>query len=417
MATPPGSPERKRSITRWNRRLGVTLAIVFPLSYLVAWLHDDHSTGLAGSWLAALDIGIQAGTTVALLMHGAYSFYVFGFPAPRLTLRSLNGYAGYLVLLLYLLAQTAVGKASYDWLHLSALALIACHVVVAVHLARQRPPSDQPGLRSDVRALVSPDAELLEEYAAAPEVAGAPALTARRLSVARGQVQVLFGVDLSVAPGEVVALLGNNGAGKTTTLRALAGLDEALSGTVTIAGRDATPLTPAGRAERGLGLVVGGHAVFAPMTVSENLALFAHRVPAAVRQQRLAELTAVFPWVIERGSQLAGTLSGGEQQMLALARAFLDPPRVLLVDEFSLGLAPRIVEEIVALVRAVSERGTAVLLVEQSAHVALGLASRVLVMERGRITLDEPVETIRAEPGLLERAYLQSTTETTEVRA
>lgn len=408
MTQAANTAERKRSITRWNRRLGLALAVIFPLSYLVAWMHDQWPHGILGSWLAAFDIGIQASATVVLLMHGAFAFHIFGFPAPRFTLRSLNGYFGYLVLLLYLLAQTANGKPSYDYLHISALVLIALHVCIALRLASKRPKNTGPSLQSDFRRLVSPDAELLEKYAQSSPDPAATALAVRRLTAVRGQVDVLFGIDLAVESGQVVALLGNNGAGKTTTLRAIAGLESATTGKVEIAGRDVSPLTPAGRAALGLGLVVGGQAVFAPMTVTENLELFGHRLNAADRRERFNQLHQVFPWLVERGDQVAGTLSGGEQQMLALARAFIDPPKVLLVDEFSLGLAPRIVDEITALIRDIAARGTAVLLVEQSAHVALALASRVLVMGRGRITLDRPVEDVQADPALLEQAYLKS---------
>jgi branched-chain amino acid transport system ATP-binding protein len=406
--------ERKRSITRWNRRLGLALVVVFPLSYLTSWLHDQYTDGALGSWLSALNVLIQVVSTVILFTHAAYSFYVFGFPSPRGNLRTLNGYAAYLVLLVFMLSQTAVGTEPIATrLAWTSYVLIAVHVVVAWILRRSRGTDPDDDLRKDVRALLSPDAEVLDEIAARrAEVEpgdGTPALEARRVSTSLGSVQVLFDVDLRVMPGQVVALLGNNGAGKTTTLRTLAGLERATNGSVLLDGDDVTPLTPAGRSELGLGLVIGGRAVFSPLSVQENLEVFSMRLPADRQKDAVAAALDAFPWLAERAEQRAGTLSGGEQQMLAVAQAFVTRPRILMIDEFSLGLAPKIVEQLASAVRRIAESGSAVLLVEQSAPIALGIADHVLVMERGRVTLSEPTATLAADPSMLARAYLEGT--------
>jgi branched-chain amino acid transport system ATP-binding protein len=403
--------ERKRTITRWNRRLGIALVVVFPLSYLTSWLHEQYTVGALGSWLSALNVLIQVVSTLILFAHAAYSFYVFGFPSPRANLRTLNGYAAYFVLLVFMLSQTAVGvEPMHTWLTWISFTLIAAHVVVAWILRRSRGGDPDDNLRKDVKALLSPDAEVLHEIAERrAEVSlldGTPALEARRVSTSLGTVQVLFDVNLRVLPGQVVALLGNNGAGKTTTLRTLAGLERATDGSILLDGDDVTPLTPAGRSELGLGLVVGGRAVFAPLTVQENLEVFSMRLPADQQQSAVGAALEAFPWLAERAQQRAGTLSGGEQQMLAVAQAFVTRPRILMIDEFSLGLAPKIVEQLADAVRVIADAGSAVLVVEQSAPIALGLADHVLVMERGRITLSEPVGVLTADPSVLTRAYL-----------
>jgi branched-chain amino acid transport system ATP-binding protein len=404
--------ERKRSITRWNRRLGIALMVVFPLSYLTSWLHDQNTEGALGSWLSALNVLIQVLSTVVLFTHAAYSFYVFGFPSPRLSLRTVNGYAAYLVLLVFMLSQTAVGTEPIATrLAWTSYVLIVVHVVIALILRRSRGTDPDDDLRRDVKALLSPDAEVLGEIAerrAEVEPAeGTPALESRRMSTSLGSVQVLFDVDLRVLPGQVVALLGNNGAGKTTTLRTLAGLERASNGSILLDGDDVTPLTPAGRAELGLGLVIGGRAVFAPLSVQENLEVFSMRLPVDQQAGAVAAALEAFPWLAERAAQRAGTLSGGEQQMLAVAQAFVTRPRILMIDEFSLGLAPKIVEQLADAVRRIADAGSAVLLVEQSAPIALGIADHVLVMERGRIRLSEPTATLVADPALLTRAYLE----------
>jgi branched-chain amino acid transport system ATP-binding protein len=212
-------------------------------------------------------------------------------------------------------------------------------------------------------------------------------LEVRDVQAAYGDVRVLMGVSLSVAPGEIVALVGPNGAGKTTLLAAITGLLPLRAGSIAWEGR---PLHrwPAHRiVEAGVALVPEGRRLFARMTVEENLRLgaFAPRALAG-REEALGRVYGIFPRLAERRRQLAGSLSGGEQQMVAIGRALMSHPRLLLLDEPSLGLAPRVVEGIFGVLREIHGAGVGVFLVEQNVQVALGLADRGYVLEGGRIS-------------------------------
>ena len=205
---------------------------------------------------------------------------------------------------------------------------------------------------------------------------------------------MLRGVDLEVCPGEVVALLGPNGAGKTTTLMVIAGLLEATSGDVVVAGRRVNGASPADLARCGLCLVPEGRGVFPNLTVRENLKMMTY----GGRSLRQVEAVAYdrFPRLADRRSQTAGTLSGGEQQMLALARGLASDPALLILDELSIGLAPLIVEELYARVAEVAAEGVAILVVEQFAEVALGVAGKAAIMTHGEITHSGSPDEIRA---------------------
>ncbi len=203
-----------------------------------------------------------------------------------------------------------------------------------------------------------------------------------------GPVQALYGVTLTVAEGEIVAVLGANGAGKTTMLRAISGTVER-SGAVTFAGK-AVPGVPEAVASLGVAHVPEGRGTFAELTVWENLRLGAYTRRGALKDD-FARVQQYFPWLERRRSQQAGTLSGGEQQMLALARAFMQRPRLLLLDEPSLGLAPILVSEVFRIVRELNEQeGVSVLVVEQNAHIALQAAENAYVLEVGRVALSGP---------------------------
>jgi branched-chain amino acid transport system ATP-binding protein len=218
-----------------------------------------------------------------------------------------------------------------------------------------------------------------------------------------GPIQALHGVSLLVAEGEIAAVLGANGAGKTTTLRAISGTVRR-SGTLSFAGR---PLRggPDAAARRGIAHVPEGRGTFAELTVWENLRLGAYTRRGAMRDD-FARMQQYFPWLESRRSQQAGTLSGGEQQMLALARAFMQRPRLLLLDEPSLGLAPLLVTEIFRIIRELNEReGVTVLVVEQNAHIALQLAQTAYVLEIGRVALGGPSAELR-EHESIRRSYL-----------
>jgi branched-chain amino acid transport system ATP-binding protein len=210
------------------------------------------------------------------------------------------------------------------------------------------------------------------------------------LEVRYGSVTAVKGISLEIAEGEVVAIIGPNGAGKTSTLRAITGLVPTAGGRVVFRGTDVSRWKAHRIVTLGLGHAPEGRRLFPQMTVMENLRMGAYRRrgPAEIGRT-LARVEELFPRLAERRGQLAGTLSGGEQQMLAIGRALMAEPRLLVLDEPSFGLAPMIVREIGRIVRSINrERGVSVLLVEQNARMALGLATRAYVMETGRIVLD-----------------------------
>ena len=201
-----------------------------------------------------------------------------------------------------------------------------------------------------------------------------------------GRITALQNVSLTVDEGEVVTLIGANGAGKTTTLRAISGLVRAAGGTIRFDGRDITRLAPNEIVRAGIGHSPEGRRVFPRMTVRENLDLGAYtrRAKAEIAQD-LDRIFTIFPRLKERYEQKAGTMSGGEQQMLAIARALMSRPRLLMLDEPSLGLSPKLVQTIFEVIRDISARGTTILLIEQNARQALAVASRGYVLEVGRI--------------------------------
>ena len=230
-------------------------------------------------------------------------------------------------------------------------------------------------------------------------------LEVQALETGYGKAQVLFGVDLEVEAGELVALLGANGAGKTTLLRALSGLLRPWKGSVLLGGKDLRGLSPARRARLGLGHVPEGRQLFPLMTVEENLRLGAAFLAPGREKEGYEWVYALFPQLAERRRQLAGTLSGGEQQMLAIGRALMGFPRILLVDEPSLGLSPRLAEEVLLALKEVARGGVGVLLVEQNVALSLEVAERGYVLEHGRVVLEGPAQALAQDPRVRE-AYL-----------
>jgi branched-chain amino acid transport system ATP-binding protein len=228
------------------------------------------------------------------------------------------------------------------------------------------------------------------------------------LAVAYGRIQALEGVRLQVHAGELVTVIGPNGAGKSTLLNALMGALPVCAGTVRFAGELLPSAAIGARVERGLALVPEQRALFGSMSVADNLALGAWRLlsePAAQRAQALEEVYELFPRLKERRRQTASTLSGGERQMLALGRALMGRPRLLMLDEPSLGLAPLIVSEIFRIIDRLRQRGVAILLVEQNARAALRLAQRGYVLELGRVAMEGPAQALAQDPRIVE-AYL-----------
>ncbi len=244
---------------------------------------------------------------------------------------------------------------------------------------------------------------------------GTPALELRGLKVRYGGIQAVKGISLSVRDGELVTLIGANGAGKTTTLKAITGLIGTAEGHILFQGEDITHRPAHALASRGLVMVPEGRGVFTRMTILENLQMGAyclgkghHSGQSASSQsiaQAIDEQLALFPRLKERCHQLAGTMSGGEQQMLAMARALMAKPSVLLLDEPSMGLSPVMVEKIFEVIRDVSARGVTILLVEQNARLALQIADRGYVMESGMITTSAPAAQLLHDPAV-RAAYL-----------
>lgn len=233
----------------------------------------------------------------------------------------------------------------------------------------------------------------------------APLVELRGVHAAYGRIEVLHGVDLELPAGTVLALLGPNGAGKSTTLKVLGGLVAATKGCVHLAGRHVNGTEPNALARAGLAMIPEGRGVFPRLTVHENLRMASHSgVDTATIEERAYER---FPRLGERRNQLAGTMSGGEQQMLALARGLATDPAVLVLDELSMGLAPLIVSELYELVAQVAATGVSILVVEQFARTVLGVADRAAIMVGGRITAEGRPSEIEAE---LASAYLGATT-------
>ena len=211
-------------------------------------------------------------------------------------------------------------------------------------------------------------------------------LEIKDLHVNYGAVHALNGVSMTVKDGEIVSLIGANGAGKTTTLRTITGLEKAASGSITFDGHDLRKTEPSKIITLKLAHVPEGRHIFPQMTVEENLEMGAFTDPTDMAKT-MADVYERFPRLKERKRQLAGTLSGGEQQMLAMARALMSKPRLLMLDEPSMGLAPILVEQIFDIIRALHKSGTTILLVEQNAQMALSVANRAYVLETGKISM------------------------------
>jgi branched-chain amino acid transport system ATP-binding protein len=226
------------------------------------------------------------------------------------------------------------------------------------------------------------------------------------LHVYYGEIHALKGVSIALARGEIVALLGNNGAGKTTTLRTVSGLLRPRSGRVLLEGEPIDRLPPHDTVARGLAHAPEGRRIFNRLSVSETLEMGAYlRRDAAGVQEDMARVFELFPRLKERRLQVAGTLSGGEQQMLAIGRALMARPRILMLDEPSMGLAPLVVEQIFDTIDRINREGMTILLVEQNAAVALSVAHRGYVLETGRVILSGPAAELQEHPEV-RRAYL-----------
>jgi branched-chain amino acid transport system ATP-binding protein len=241
--------------------------------------------------------------------------------------------------------------------------------------------------------------------AAVPSVERPPLLRLEGINTYYGQMHILQDVTLEVGEGELVCLLGGNASGKSTTLKTILGIVQPRSGAVLLDGVDITREPTAHRIERGLAIVPENRRLFGPMTVLENLEMGAYLRPRADLQEDLERVFSIFPVLAERRKQLAGTLSGGEQQMVAMGRALMARPKLLLMDEPSMGLAPVLVERSFEVIKQVHEAGVAMLVVEQNANVSLSIADRGYVLSTGRIVLEGKASDL-LEHEELRKAYL-----------
>jgi len=254
--------------------------------------------------------------------------------------------------------------------------------------------------------------ELAEEQAEQQRVAQPdariPVLQIRNLDYSYGKVQVLFDVGFEVHRGEVLALLGTNGAGKSTILRVVSGLGVAERGVVRLNGRTITYADPELRARIGIVHLAGGTATFGSMGVEENLRMAAYRYTKADTDVRIARVLETFPVLGERRHDAAGSLSGGQQQMLALAMAMLHDPEILLIDELSMGLSPIVVQELLTVVERLRDRGVTMVIVEQSLNVALSVADRAIFLEKGQIRFEGPAHELAGRDDLARAVFLGS---------
>ena len=264
-------------------------------------------------------------------------------------------------------------------------------------------------IRNDLSAIVVELQEELEEHRRQqddPE--SVPVLQLSGVNFSYGHVQVLFDVSFDVRAGEVLALLGTNGAGKSTALRVAAGLEMPARGAVRLHGGTVTFTSPEQRARLGIHLLPGGKGTFSEMTVYENLQMgaFAYRSDRADMSRRIERSLELFPGLATRARQRASTLSGGQQQMLALAIAMLHDPQVLMIDELSLGLAPIVVQELIGIVETLKEAKVTMIIVEQSLNVAAALADRAVFLEKGRVRFSGPIVELMERDDLARAVFL-----------
>jgi ABC-type branched-subunit amino acid transport system ATPase component len=262
-------------------------------------------------------------------------------------------------------------------------------------------------IRGDMAMVVEELREEQEERLRMQQPASViPVLQVRNLDFSYGKVQVLFDVNFDVRQGETLALLGTNGAGKSTLLRVISGLGVASRGVVRLHGRTVTYADPELRVRVGIVQLIGGGATFPPLTVRENLEVAAYRYGKEEQRRRIAKSLELFRILRDRFDTLAQELSGGQQQMLALAMALVHEPEILIIDELSLGLAPAVVQQVLEVVRRLRERGMTMILVEQSLNVALSVSDRAIFMEKGEIRFEGTAAELATRDDLARAVFL-----------
>jgi ABC-type branched-subunit amino acid transport system ATPase component/predicted MFS family arabinose efflux permease len=353
----------------------------------------------------ALFVGFQAIYTFGISLTGPASSVVYAQVIPPsirtqgLQVTALSELPT--TLIMFPVFGTILGRYGFTTAFLSMVPLLFIGAIVATTAGSF--------FAVDMRAAFA-SAAASEEWRRAKRSGQAKLLVCRDVDVAYDGVQVLFGVDFDVEQGEIIALLGTNGAGKSTLLRAISGIQEASSGGIVCDGRDITHMPPHEIARRGVISMPGGRGTFPGLTVRENLLLGNWMTEdEAEAAAQLDEVFALFPILAERADVQAAILSGGEQQQLSLAQAFLAKPKLLMIDELSLGLSPAVVGELLEIVRAIHARGVTIIVVEQSVNVALTLAQKAIFMEKGEVRFVGPTADLLARPDILRAVYVKGT--------
>ncbi|MBM3673975.1 MAG: MFS transporter [Actinobacteria bacterium] len=369
--------------------MGVVVAVAFTIFALTPFL------GIA------IAMNVLVSGVTALLAPAIFATLSLAIP-PKV--RSFGFGLASLCIMPGLLALPLVGWVADEWGIRTGLVVIAPIFLVGALIIASGAALVAPDIKN-VWTSAAAQSEVLYNRRQGQE----KLLLCRDVCVKYDGVQVLFDVDFEVEEGEVVALLGTNGAGKSTLLRAIGGLVDPSAGAIVFDGRDLT-YTPADEAaKRGITLMPGGQGVFPSLTVRENLHLagWIHRKDGARVRERTERVLEIFPVLGERINQQAGNLSGGQQQMLTLGMAFIEQPRLLMIDELSLGLAPSVVGQLLEIVRALKEAGTTIILVEQSVNVALTVAETAYFMEKGEIRFHGPTAELLERPDVLRSVFLE----------
>jgi len=361
-------------------------------------------------WVAVV-ANMVISASLAFTVPGIFSALSLAIPARS---RAMGFSMGSVFVLPGLALIPLIGAIGQAWgLRAGMLAMVPMFVVGGIAIA-----SAGGTISRDIRNVWTTSAAL-SEVAAQRHAGSSTRLLVRGLDVAYGDVQVLFGVDLEVPEGSIVALLGTNGAGKSTLLKAIGGVVEADRGAVVLDGRDITHAPPHEIAKRGVVQVPGGHGVFPTLTVAENLRMAGWdlRGNRGELERRVAEVLERFAVLGQRFDEPAADLSGGQQQMLALGMALVQRPRLVLIDELSLGLAPIVVEQLLPLVRQLRDDGATVVVVEQSVNVALALADEAYFMEKGEIRFHGPTSELLERPDVLRSVFLEGASSGMALRA
>jgi ABC-type branched-subunit amino acid transport system ATPase component len=356
---------------------------------------------LSPTLYVAVFFHVLFGMSQAVLLPGILAVLSLIIP-PRI--RSMGFASGSLFLVLGALLLPFIGKIGDAYgIRAALIAFIPLYLLGAFIISSSAPFIAHDAAR--VQAMALAQAEVRRRR----QDGDGQMLIVRGLDAGYDQTQILFGVDFEVSDGEIIALLGTNGAGKSTLLKAISGIVQPSAGAIIFDGRDITSSDAIRSAHLGIAQVPGGRGIFPSLTVAENLraAGWMYRKDKAYLDEAVQRVTELFPILRKRWDTPAGALSGGEQQMLSLSQAFIAKPKLLMIDELSLGLAPTIVEQLLEIVRAIHDQGTTIILVEQSVNVALRIAERAVFMEKGEIRFFGPTSELLDRPDILRSVFLE----------